>query len=97
MAAHAKDGIGKLRERPQGVGYRPGERRPALERPTRRPGIRATVIAAARINIHRKMLKLASAGLFPTPRSSPTVQSAGSVRRTGSRGVTDIDSIEIDF
>lgn len=60
-----KGGIGKLRERPQGLGYRPGERWPALERPTWRPDIRAAVISAARINMHRKMLKLAGAGLFP--------------------------------
>ncbi|MEU6445081.1 transcriptional regulator, partial [Streptomyces sp. NPDC047046] len=65
IKATVKGGIGKLRERPQGAGYRPGERWPALERPTWRPDIRAAVIAAARINMHRKMLKLASAGLFP--------------------------------
>ncbi|OEJ23767.1 transcriptional regulator [Streptomyces agglomeratus] len=60
-----KGGIGKLRERPQGLGYRPGERWPALERPTWRPDIRAAVISAARINMHRKMLKIATVGLFP--------------------------------
>ncbi|MFJ8584121.1 telomere-associated protein Tap [Streptomyces sp. NPDC093595] len=61
-----KGGIGKLRERPQGAGYRPGERWPALERPTWRPDIRAAVISAARVNMHRKMLRLAEgAGLFP--------------------------------
>ncbi|MGK5628175.1 telomere-associated protein Tap, partial [Streptomyces sp. URMC 123] len=60
-----KGGIGKLRERPQGAGYRPGERWPALERPTWRPDIRAAVIAAARINMHRKMSRLAAAGAFP--------------------------------
>ncbi|MER7179488.1 helix-turn-helix domain-containing protein [Streptomyces hyaluromycini] len=65
IKATVKGGIGKLRERPQGVGYRPGERWPALERPTWRPDIRAAVIAAARVNMHRKMLKLAAAGLFP--------------------------------
>ncbi|MEU0274212.1 helix-turn-helix transcriptional regulator [Streptomyces sp. NPDC006307] len=66
IKATVKGGIGKLRERPQGVGYRPGERWPALERPTWRPDIRAAVIAAARINMHRKMLRLAEgAGLFP--------------------------------
>jgi hypothetical protein len=36
-----KGGIGKLRERPQGAKYRPGDRWPALERPTWRPDIRA--------------------------------------------------------
>ncbi|MFE9396425.1 telomere-associated protein Tap [Streptomyces flavidovirens] len=65
IKATVKGGIGKLRERPQGAGYRPGERWPALERPTWRPDIRAAVISAARINMHRKMLKLAGVGLFP--------------------------------
>lgn len=66
IKATVKGGIGKLRERPQGAGYRPGERWPALERPTWRPDIRAAVISAARTNMHRKMLKLATAAdLFP--------------------------------
>ncbi|WP_351236023.1 helix-turn-helix transcriptional regulator [Streptomyces sp. NPDC002133] len=66
IKATVKGGIGKLRERPQGAGYRPGQRWPALERATWRPDIRAAVISAARINMHRKMLKLAyGAGLFP--------------------------------
>ncbi|WP_329468066.1 telomere-associated protein Tap [Streptomyces sp. NBC_01431] len=56
-----KGGIGKLRERPQGAGYRPGERWPALERPTWRPDIRAAVIATARVNMHRKLIKTALA------------------------------------
>ncbi|MFC4033210.1 telomere-associated protein Tap [Streptomyces polygonati] len=56
-----KGGIGKLRERPQGMKYRPGERWPALERPTWRPDIRAAVISAARVNMHRKLLKTALA------------------------------------
>ena len=56
-----KGGIGKLRERPQGAGYTYGERWPALERPTWRPDIRAAVIAAARVNMHRKVLKTALA------------------------------------
>ncbi|MET9464357.1 helix-turn-helix domain-containing protein [Streptomyces sp. NPDC006544] len=61
-----KGGIGKLRERPQGAGYRPGESWPALERPTWRPDIRAAVISTARVNMHRKMRKLATAaGEFP--------------------------------
>ncbi|MER5777631.1 helix-turn-helix domain-containing protein [Streptomyces sp. NPDC002039] len=61
-----KGGIGKLRERPQGAGYRPGEPWPALERPTWRPDIRAAVIATARVNMHRKMNKLATAsGQYP--------------------------------
>jgi hypothetical protein len=56
-----KGGIGKLRERPQGARYRPGERWPALERPTWRPDIRAAVISTARVNMHRKMLRTAAA------------------------------------
>ncbi|MGW6690344.1 telomere-associated protein Tap, partial [Streptomyces sp. NPDC054961] len=61
-----KGGIGKLRERPQGAGYRPGESWPALERPTWRPDIRAAVISTARVNMHRKMRKLATAaGAYP--------------------------------
>ncbi len=66
VKATVKGGIGKLRERPQGARYRPGERWPSLERPTWRPDIRAAVISAARVNMHRKMRKLAdAAGLFP--------------------------------
>jgi DNA-binding XRE family transcriptional regulator len=66
VKATVKGGIGKLRERPQGVRYRPGERWPALERPTWRPDIRAAVIATARVNMHRKMARTAAtAGLYP--------------------------------
>ncbi|MCZ7430135.1 telomere-associated protein Tap [Streptomyces sp. WMMC1477] len=66
IKATVKGGIGKLRERPQGARYRPGERWPALERPTWRPDIRAAVIAQARTNMHRKMRAMAAtAGLFP--------------------------------
>ncbi|MFG2757081.1 telomere-associated protein Tap [Streptomyces wuyuanensis] len=61
IKATVKGGIGKLRERPQGAGYRAGERWPALERPTWRPDIRAAVIATARVNMHRKLLKTALA------------------------------------
>ncbi|MFB7274641.1 telomere-associated protein Tap [Streptomyces sp. NPDC056244] len=61
-----KGGIGKLRERPRGTGWRHGEPWPALRRPTWRPDIRAAVIATARINMHRKMARLASAAdLYP--------------------------------
>jgi transcriptional regulator with XRE-family HTH domain len=66
-----KGGIGKLRERPQGAKYRPGERWPALERPTWRPDIRAAVISAARANMHRKLVKTAlatQAGAAPAGR-----------------------------
>ncbi|WP_330335576.1 helix-turn-helix domain-containing protein (plasmid) [Streptomyces sp. NBC_00536] len=66
IKATVKGGIGKLRERPQGAGYRPGEAWPALERPTWRPDIRAAVISTARVNMHRKMRKLATAAdLYP--------------------------------
>ncbi|MFF3019925.1 telomere-associated protein Tap [Streptomyces sp. NPDC057939] len=66
IKATVKGGIGKLRERPQGAGYRPGEAWPALERPTWRPDIRAAVISTARVNMHRKMQKLATAAdLYP--------------------------------
>ncbi|WP_052390453.1 telomere-associated protein Tap [Streptomyces sp. NRRL B-24484] len=57
----AKGGIGKLRERPRGHGYRPGMRWAALERPTWRPDVRAAVIATARVNFHRKLRRTAEA------------------------------------
>jgi hypothetical protein len=66
-----KGGIGKLRERPQGASYRPGERWPALERATWRPDIRAAVIASARVNMHRKLVRTAEAtgGVLSVPRT----------------------------
>ncbi|WDV56534.1 helix-turn-helix transcriptional regulator [Streptomyces coeruleorubidus] len=61
-----KGGIGKLRERAHGGGWKPGQPWPALARPTWRPDIRAAVISRARINMHRKMLNLAAAtGRYP--------------------------------
>jgi DNA-binding transcriptional regulator YiaG len=61
-----KGGIGKLRERPQGRHYTDGERWPALERPTWSPHIRAMLIAKARVNMHRKLAKLATlTGRYP--------------------------------
>ncbi|MER7405986.1 helix-turn-helix transcriptional regulator [Streptomyces sp. NPDC000070] len=61
-----KGGIGKLRERAHGGGWKPGQPWPALSRPTWRPDIRAAVISRARINMHRKMLNLAAAtGQYP--------------------------------
>ncbi|MCX5063840.1 MULTISPECIES: telomere-associated protein Tap [unclassified Streptomyces] len=66
IKATVKGGIGKLRERARSGGWRPGEPWPALARPTWRPDIRAAVIANARVNMHRKMLKLAThADLYP--------------------------------
>ncbi|MCZ4508172.1 helix-turn-helix domain-containing protein [Streptomyces sp. ActVer] len=66
VKATVKGGIGKLRERARSGGWRPGEAWPALARPTWRPDIRAAVIASARVNMHRKMLKLAThASLYP--------------------------------
>ncbi|WBO68283.1 telomere-associated protein Tap [Streptomyces camelliae] len=65
IKATVKGGIGKLRERGRS-GWRPGERWPAMDRPTWRPDIRAAVIAKARINMHRKMLATARAtGQYP--------------------------------
>lgn len=66
IKATVKGGIGKLRERPRGGGWHPGQPWPALSRPTWRPDIRAAVISRARINMHRKMLTLAAAtGRYP--------------------------------
>lgn len=66
IKATVKGGIGKLRERPRGGGWRPGEPWPALNRPTWRPDIRAAVISKARVNMHRKMLRHAAAtGRYP--------------------------------
>ncbi|WP_432008035.1 telomere-associated protein Tap [Streptomyces parvus] len=66
VKATVKGGLGKLRERPRGEGWRPGEPWRALSRPTWRPDIRAAVIARTRINLHRKILKHAAfTGQFP--------------------------------
>ncbi|MFD8938590.1 telomere-associated protein Tap [Streptomyces sp. NPDC059578] len=66
IKATAKGTIGKLREAPQGRGYRPGQPWHALNRPTYRPDIRASVIAAARVGLHRKAAKLAElTGAYP--------------------------------
>ncbi|WP_433859717.1 telomere-associated protein Tap [Streptomyces kronopolitis] len=65
VKSSVKGGIGKLRERPQSARHKHGERWPALERPTWSPHIRAELIGKARTNMHRKMTKLAAAGLFP--------------------------------
>ncbi|MFJ4192129.1 telomere-associated protein Tap [Kitasatospora sp. NPDC089509] len=56
----AKGTIGKMRERPRGHGYKPGERWPALERPTWDPLMRALVVDTATVNLHRKLRKMAA-------------------------------------
>ncbi|WP_328741449.1 helix-turn-helix domain-containing protein [Streptomyces caniferus] len=60
-----KGGIGKLRERPQGIKHKFGEPWPALQRPTWTPHARAELIGKARTNQHRKLMAWARAGLFP--------------------------------
>ncbi|MFB7668340.1 helix-turn-helix transcriptional regulator [Kitasatospora sp. NPDC056138] len=55
----AKGTIGKMRERPRGHGYKPGERWAALERSTWDPLMRALVIDTATVNLHRKLRKMA--------------------------------------
>ncbi|MCM2430981.1 telomere-associated protein Tap [Streptomyces sp. RKAG337] len=62
----AKSGIGKLREGPQGDSYIDGEPWSALKRVLWRPDIRAAVLSRARVNMHRKMMKMAKlTGLYP--------------------------------
>jgi len=66
IKATVKGGIGKLRERPRGEGWRPGRPWRALSRPTWRPDIRAAVISRTRINLHRKIVKHAAfTGQYP--------------------------------
>ncbi|MEV2211400.1 helix-turn-helix transcriptional regulator [Streptomyces sp. NPDC050997] len=66
IKATVKGGIGKLRERPRGEGWKPGQPWRALSRPTWRPDIRAAVIARTRINMHRKIVKHAAfTGQYP--------------------------------
>ena len=61
----AKGTIGKMRERPRGHGYKPGERWAALNRPTWDPLMRAIVIDTATVNLHRKLRKMAAdTGLY---------------------------------
>lgn len=61
-----KGGLGKLRERPRGEGWKSGEPWRALSRATWRPDIRAAVISRTRINLHRKMIKHAAfTGQYP--------------------------------
>ncbi|MEV0694061.1 helix-turn-helix domain-containing protein [Streptomyces sp. NPDC050388] len=66
IKATVKGGLGKLRERPRGEGWRPGEPWRALSRSTWRPDIRAAVISRTRINLHRKIVKHAAfTGQYP--------------------------------
>ncbi|CAC22741.1 MULTISPECIES: telomere-associated protein Tap [Streptomyces] len=66
MKATVKGGLGKLRERPRGEGWKPGQPWRALSRPTWRPDIRAAVISRTRINLHRKIVKHAAfTGQYP--------------------------------
>ncbi|MGW5003066.1 telomere-associated protein Tap [Streptomyces hydrogenans] len=66
IKATAKGSIGKMRERPRGENWRPGEPWRALSRPTWRPDIRAAVISRTRINLHRKIVKHAAfTGQYP--------------------------------
>ncbi|MDQ0815402.1 hypothetical protein QFZ63_007116 [Streptomyces sp. B3I7] len=66
IKATVKGGLGKLRERPRGEGWRPGEPWRALTRPTWRPDIRAGVISRTRVNLHRKIVKHAAfTGQYP--------------------------------
>ncbi|WP_431994926.1 telomere-associated protein Tap [Streptomyces griseoflavus] len=66
IKATVKGGLGKLRERPRGEGWRPGQPWRALSRPTWRPDIRAAVISRTRINLHRKIVKHAAfTGQYP--------------------------------
>ncbi|WP_019074351.1 telomere-associated protein Tap [Streptomyces hokutonensis] len=61
-----KGGLGKLRERPRGEGWKAGEPWRALSRPTWRPDIRAAVISRTRINLHRKIVRHAAfTGQYP--------------------------------
>ncbi|MGC5040362.1 telomere-associated protein Tap [Streptomyces sp. DT190] len=66
IKATVKGGLGKLRERPRGEGWRPGQPWRALSRPTWRPDIRAAVISRTRVNLHRKIVKHAAfTGQYP--------------------------------
>ncbi len=66
IKATVKGSLGKLRERPRGEGWKPGQPWRALSRPTWRPDIRAAVISRTRINLHRKIVKHAAfTGHYP--------------------------------
>ncbi|GAB2746134.1 telomere-associated protein Tap [Streptomyces bullii] len=66
IKATVKGGIGKLRERPRGERWKPGQPWRALSRPTWRPDIRAAVISRTRVNMHRKIVRHAAfTGQYP--------------------------------
>ncbi|MEV7243097.1 transcriptional regulator [Streptomyces sp. NPDC093248] len=66
IKATANGGIGKLAEGPTDLDRDPYERWPALRRVTWRPDIRAAVISAARVDLHRKMRIMADrTGRYP--------------------------------
>ncbi|MGW0836491.1 telomere-associated protein Tap [Streptomyces prunicolor] len=66
IKATVKGGLGKLRERPRGEGWKPGEPWRALSRRTWDPHIRAGVISRTRINLHRKIVRHAAfTGQYP--------------------------------
>ncbi|MFD8262417.1 telomere-associated protein Tap [Streptomyces griseoluteus] len=79
IKATVKGGLGKLRERPRGEGWKPGQPWRALSRPTWRPDIRAAVISRTRINLHRKIVKHAAfTGQYPVAILSDCVVYAAS-------------------
>ena len=85
IKAAAKGAIGKLKENPQGAAYVPGQPWPALMRPLWDPLMRATVIAACRANMHRKLTAYAlKADLWPMAILSDCVVYA-------SRGASPLD------
>ncbi|TDU67107.1 helix-turn-helix transcriptional regulator [Streptomyces sp. KS 21] len=71
IKATAKGGIGKLRERPRDTPL--GQPWPALSRPTWRPDIRAAVLSTSRIIMHRKIMKMATHGLYPVAINSDCI------------------------
>ncbi|MFD4867759.1 telomere-associated protein Tap [Streptomyces sp. NPDC058412] len=74
IAATAEGGVAKLGEGPPEAGRGPRGPWSAPQRATWRPDIRAAVAASARVNTHRKMVRLAQeTGLFPVAVSADRV------------------------
>ncbi|MFF3677994.1 telomere-associated protein Tap [Streptomyces sp. NPDC002120] len=74
IAATAEGGVAKLGEGPPEAGDGPLRPWSAPQRATWRPDIRAAVVATARVNAHRKMLRLArETGRFPVAVSADRV------------------------